>query len=181
MMRIISGTRRGKKLQTLSGSDTRPTLERVKQAVFSAIQFEIRGRTVLDLFAGSGQLGLEALSRGAEFCYFNDASEKACKIIAANIEGCGFSQISQLTCKTYADCVTMLKRGEKKVSLLFLDPPYGKGLVDSSIDLTESVLGRGALVVCESAEDDEIYAPMLHLRKEYRYSGIKVTIFENLG
>ena len=83
-MRIITGSARGIRLETLPGEDTRPTSDRVKEALFSMIQFEIDGRRVLDLFAGSGQLGLEALSRGAGYCVFIDAARAACEIIAAN-------------------------------------------------------------------------------------------------
>ncbi len=178
MMRIISGLRRGKKLLSLEGENTRPTLERVKQAFFNAIQFEISGRTVLDLFSGSGQLGLEALSRGADFCFFNDVSKDACKIIEKNIQACDFSKISQLTCKSYDECVNIIKRSGKKVSLVFLDPPYSKNLVGLSLVLLENsgILEDGAIIVCESAETDVVENPSFEIRKQYLYSGIKVTI-----
>ena len=178
MMRIISGSRRGKKLLSLEGENTRPTLERVKQAFFNAIQFEIAGKVVLDLFSGSGQLGLEALSRGAEFCYFNDSSVDACKIIEKNINACDFAKISQLTCKSYDDCVKIINNSRKKVSLVFLDPPYSNDLVNSSLSLMDKydVLDDGAIVVCESAQTDVVEHPSFCVRKEYKYSGIKVTI-----
>ncbi len=183
MMRIISGVRRGKKLLSLEGDSTRPTLERVKQAFFSAIQFEIAGKTVLDLFAGSGQLGLEALSRGAEFCYFNDMSAKACEIINKNVTACDFLKMSQLTCKSYIDCVKMIKSRNKKVSLVFLDPPYGNDLVNSSLELLDEtgVLEKGAVIVCETADTDDVDCNAYSLRKEYRYSGIKVSILSYEG
>jgi len=178
MMRIISGTRRGKKLLSLEGENTRPTLERVKQAFFSAIQFEIAGKTVLDLFSGSGQLGLEALSRGASFCFFNDMSVDACKIIEKNIISCDFSKISQLTCKSYVDCVKIISNRNTKVSLVFLDPPYSNGLVTSSLELLDehNILDNGAIIVCESAMNDNIEHPSFTLRKQYNYSNIKVTL-----
>ena len=180
MMRIVSGARRGKKLITLSGDNTRPTLERVKQAFFSAIQFEISGKTVLDLFSGSGQLGLEALSRGADFCYFNDMSSKACEIIEKNIKACDFTEISQLTCKTHIECVRMLSMRKIKVSLVFLDPPYGNGLVGDSLALLRDsgVLADGSVIVCETAADDYVNVEGFALRREYRYSDIKVTILD---
>lgn len=178
MMRIISGIRRGKKLQSLSGNNTRPTLERVKQAFFSAIQFEISDKTVLDLFAGSGQLGLEALSRGAKYCYFNDMSADACKVIENNIKACNFTEISQLTCKSYIDCVRILSKRNVKVSLVFLDPPYSNGYITESLKLLRdmNVLDYGAVIVCESAADDEVITDGFSVRREYRYSEIKVTI-----
>lgn len=180
MMRIISGVRRGKRLVTLEGDNTRPTLERVKQAFFNAIQFEIQDRTVLDLFAGSGQLGLEALSRGAKFCYFNDMSDDACRIIQKNINLCDFVQMSQLTCKTHMECVKIINRGNRKISLVFLDPPYGKGLIAESLDIMREsgILSEDAVIVCESAADDIIYAEGFEVRKEYRYSAVKVTIMQ---
>ena len=183
MMRIISGMRRGKKLESLPGSNTRPTLERVKQAVFNAIQFEIADKTVLDLFAGSGQLGLEALSRGAKFCYFNDMSQDACRVISNNINACGFDKLCKLTCKTYTDCAKMIKSSFSKVSLVFLDPPYGNGLVNDALKtlITEKLLDDGAIVVCESSAEDEIDTFGLKLRKEYNYSGIKITMLEKDG
>lgn len=181
MMRIISGVRRGKKLLSLPGDHTRPTLERVKQAFFNAIQFEIQGKTVLDLFAGSGQLGLEALSRGAAFCYFNDADGQACDVIQKNISACGFEEICKLTCKQHIECVRILKEQEKRVSLVFLDPPYGKGLINDALCAmrTASVLQPGAVIVCESAETDEIDCTGFTVRRTYRYGGIKITILDN--
>ena len=124
MMRIIAGTKRGKRLATLDGEDTRPTLERLKQALFSAIQFELADRTVLDLFGGSGQLGLEALSRGAAFCHFNDMNPAAVKIIQKNLKECGFEKDAKVTCADYNMCVKMIERDPKKPDLVFLDPPY---------------------------------------------------------
>lgn len=180
MMRITSGLKRGKKLFSLEGDNTRPTLERIKQAFFNAIQFEISDRIVLDLFSGSGQLGLEALSRGASFCYFNDISNDACKVIRKNIDNCSFTEISELTCKSYIDCVKILKYRNNKVSLVFLDPPYRKNLINESlIALKESeIMEKDAIIVCESSIDDVIDSNGFEMRKEYLYSEIKITILE---
>lgn len=180
MMRIISGLRRGKKLNTLTGENTRPTLERVKQAFFSAIQFEIADRNVLDLFAGSGQLGLEALSRGASFCLFNDMSKEAYNVISKNISACNFTEISQLTCKTHTECVKLISNKKTKFSLVFLDPPYSCGLVNDALGLlyNANCLADDAIIICESAEADEIDTNNFDLYKEYRYSGIKITILK---
>ena len=178
MMRIISGSKRGKKLLSLEGDNTRPTLERVKQSFFNAIQFEISGTTVLDLFSGSGQLGLEALSRGAEFCYFNDSSKNACDIIQKNINACDFAKISQLTCKTHTDCVKIIKDRGVKLSLVFLDPPYNYNLVNDSLECLHShnVLQNGALIVCETALSETVSHPSFKERKVYTYSSLKVTV-----
>ena len=178
MMRIISGVRRGKKLSSLPGDSTRPTLERVKQALFNAIQFEIKGRAVLDLFAGSGQLGLEALSRGASFCLFNDASPAACKIIESNISACDFAKLSKLSCKTHIECVKMLENTGARFTLAFLDPPYDNGLVAQSLELLPSVLERGAVVVCETSAAESPRHPAFTLYREYKYSETKITILK---
>lgn len=180
MMRIISGSKRGKKLLSLEGENTRPTLERVKQAFFNAIQFDINSRTVLDLFSGSGQLGLEALSRGADFCWFNDMSKQACEIISKNISACDFTENSKLTCKSYIECVNIIKESNRKFSLVFLDPPYGNYLVTQALELlrTNSALTEDAILVCESSVDDEINYDGYVLYKEYKYSQIKITILK---
>ena len=180
MMRIISGSKKGKKLLTLQGENTRPTLERVKQAFFNAIQFDISDRVVIDLFSGSGQLGLEALSRGASFCYFNDISKQASEIIQKNIISCNFERMSQLTCKSYIDCVRIISNKGKKASLVFLDPPYGQNLVNLSLAALKQydVLSDDAIIICESACDDEIDCQGFELHKEYKYSQIKVTILK---
>lgn len=176
MMRIISGVRRGKKLFSLPGDNTRPTLERVKQALFNAIQFEIKDRKVLDLFAGSGQLGLEALSRGASFCHFNDLSEDALSVVRKNVEACDFAQMSKLTCKTHTECVKMIENAGGAFSLVFLDPPYNNGLTDDALSLLPPVLEKGALVVCETDAAETPRHPAYTLYREYKYSEIKITI-----
>jgi 16S rRNA (guanine(966)-N(2))-methyltransferase RsmD len=178
MMRIIAGTRRGKKLATLSGEDTRPTLERLKQALFSAIQFELADRIVLDLFAGSGQLGLEALSRGAAFCYFNDGSAAAAEVVRRNIRDCGFENHSKVSCTDYKMCVKMIERVEKKPDLVFLDPPYRKGYAADALAMLAPMLPKGALVAVETASDEQVPLCGLSLRKEYRQGTVKITLME---
>lgn len=160
-MRVISGIRRGKKLTAPPGLDTRPTLDRVKQKMFDCIQFEVAGRTVLDLFAGSGQLGLEALSRGAEKCHFNDGSRSVCDIIRKNISECGFEKNAVVTCNLYNECVTMLKRSKNTFSLVLLDPPFHKGLIDQALTalLSADLLNEDAILVCEFASDEQITVP----------------------
>lgn len=182
-MRIISGVRRGKKLLTLPGENTRPTLERIKQALFSAIQFEIADRKVLDLFSGSGQLGLEALSRGASECWFNDMSKDAYGVISKNISACGFEEMSQLTCKPYTDCVKIIKRMGYRPSLVFLDPPYNKGYINDSLKLMREpdVLDNDALIICESSAGEVLETGGYTVRKEYLYSEIKITILQAKG
>lgn len=178
MMRIIAGTRRGKKLQTLEGQETRPTLERLKQALFSAIQFELADRYVLDLFAGSGQLGLEALSRGAAFCWFNDSNSAALSVVRQNIKACNFEKEAKETCIDYRMCVKMIEREQKRPDLVFLDPPYGKGIAEDALQALAPLLPDGALVAVETGAEEQFSLADLTLRKEYRQGTVKITLLE---
>lgn len=181
MMRIVAGKMRGKKLLTLPGEDTRPTLERVKQSLFSALQFELEGRRVLDLFAGSGQLGLEALSRGAESCWFNDKSPKAMEIVHKNILACGFEKNVKESCIDGITCVKMVERAGYSPNLVFLDPPYRGDLLQQVLNLLPDFLEEGAIVVAETDGDEQFTYEGLSLRKEYRYGPIKLTVLEKRG
>lgn len=179
-MRIIAGERRGKKLISREGADTRPTLDRVKQRMFDSIQFEVAGKTVLDLFAGSGQLGLESLSRGAEFCYFNDCAPDAVTIIEKNISACGYEKNARVTCNLYTDCVTMLKN--KSISLVFLDPPYHKGLIESALKELKAgnCLAPQALIVCEHGSDENLILPDgFSVYKQKKCGEVSFTVVKN--
>jgi len=151
MMRIITGSARGTRLATLEGEATRPTAERVKEAVFSMLQFEIEGRAVLDLFAGSGQLGLEALSRGAAHATLIDASREAVDVILANAKKTHLFEKCRVSC---ADWAAYLRgtAGKKTFDIVFLDPPYASGLVPQALGRLADggLLAPGAAVVCET-------------------------------
>ena len=153
MMRIVTGSARGVRLATLEGEATRPTSERVKQAVFSSIQFNIEGRTVLDLFAGSGQMGLEALSRGAASAMFVDSSAEAMEIIKKNIEKCRFGDRSRTLISDYRNYIRKAK-GKYSFDLIFIDPPYASGsAVDAAKRCIEAgIAAPGCIFVCESSE-----------------------------
>ena len=178
MMRIIAGVRRGKKLATLEGEETRPTLERLKQALFSAIQFELADRYVLDLFAGSGQLGLEALSRGAAKCWFNDKNPAAAAVVHRNVVDCGFENNVKETCIDYTMCVKMVEKEAKRPDLIFLDPPYGKGIAGDAVEKLSPLLAPGALVAVETGAEETVPHAGLTLRKEYRQGTVKMTLLE---
>ena len=120
-MRVITGTARGRVLRTLEGEDVRPTTDRVKEAVFSIIQFEIEGRRVLDLFAGSGQLGIEALSRGAASATFVDMSKDSLSAVKYNLEHTKLGDNAKVV---QTDALSFLKLTKDKFDLVFLDPPY---------------------------------------------------------
>lgn len=151
MMRIITGTARGIKLTTLEGDTTRPTAERVKEAVFSMIQFEIEGRTVLDLFAGSGQLALEALSRGAAKATIIDASREAMNVIMENAKKTRLFDRCRISCADYASFIRGAQ-GREKYDIIFLDPPYGAGLMPEALRKLDrgELFAPGTVIVCET-------------------------------
>ena len=130
-MRIIAGSCKGRPILAPKGMDTRPTLDRVKESLFGIIQFQLYGKTVLDLFAGSGNLGLEALSRGASFAAFNDMSRDAVKVIRANIEKLGFEQKSVVMNVDFAQAIRSLSA--RRFDIVFLDPPYRAGLMEKAL------------------------------------------------
>ena len=154
MMRIITGSAKGKKLVTLEGDATRPTSERIKGAIFSSIQFDIENRRVLDLFAGSGQMGLEALSRGAESCMFIDASREAVEIVKKNATATGFFNKSRFLSSDYRNYMRKAS-GREKFDLVFIDPPYDlKCCVEAAESLVRcDLIIPGAIVVLESGEE----------------------------
>ena len=174
-MRVITGSARGCRLQTLEGNDVRPTTERVKEAMFSAIQFDIEGRRVLDLFAGTGQLGIECLSRGAREAVFVDSSRDAVKIVKDNLKTCGFSApVLQMDALSYL-------RSCGKFDLIFIDPPYDSGVYESVLETINSVdlLSDGGIIMCESRREKslpEMNAPYRKV-KEYNYGKVKLCLY----
>ena len=155
MLRIITGTAKGKKLKTLEGEATRPTSERIKEAVFSAIQFDVEDRRVLDLFAGSGQMGLEALSRGAESCMFIDSAREAIDIVKENARATGFFDKCKYLVSDYRNYIRKAS-GREGFDLVFIDPPYAMECCREAAERLASsgILAKGALVVLESGEED---------------------------
>lgn len=150
-MRVITGTARGRKLITVEGADVvRPTTDRVKEAIFSAIQFEIEGRTVLDLFAGSGQLGIEALSRGAAECYFADSAAQSIAVVKKNVEHTGFSERSHIVNMPFS---AFLKSAKVKFDVALLDPPYERKLIQKALPLLLPKMSDGGVIVCEHEKD----------------------------
>ena len=181
MMRIITGKARGVRLDTLPGENTRPTAERAKEAVFSMLQFELQGRVVLDLFAGSGQMALEAISRGAAHAVLVDVSREAVAIIEKNIKNPRLEAQCRVLCADYtAFCRSA--RGQA-FDLIFLDPPYAAHLVCPALRaLTMAgAIAPGALIVCESEEAD-IFEADEALREHYevlrctRYGVAHITV-----
>ena len=155
MMRIITGSAKGKRLETLEGEATRPTSERIKEAIFSSIQFEVENRHVLDLFAGSGQIGLEALSRGADRATFIDSSREAMEIVKKNAKTTGFDDKCHYLVSDWRNYIRKAS-GKEKYDLVFIDPPYAmECCADAAAYLAErEVVIPGALVVLESGTEE---------------------------
>lgn len=168
-MRVIAGAARGVKLTALPGEEvTRPTLDRVKEGMFSAVQFLLAGARVLDLFAGSGQLGIEALSRGAARCVFIDENRAACAVVRQNLKAAGLfekASVAEMRAAQYlAACA-------ERFDLVLLDPPYGHGTVAALLPEIARVTAPGGTVLAET----EYGAPLpercgaLRLKKQYKY------------
>lgn len=185
MMRIITGRARGAKLYTLDGDNTRPTAERTKEAIFSMIQFDIEGRTVLDLFAGSGQLGLEAVSRGAVHADLVDKSKQAIEIVRKNM----IKTRLALDCNAYcADFSDFLRghRGKGQYDLVFLDPPYSAKLIPEALKCLVhfDLLKPCFTIVCETRDDADVFGGDTALKshflvkKQTHYGVAHITILE---
>ncbi|MBR2336002.1 MAG: 16S rRNA (guanine(966)-N(2))-methyltransferase RsmD [Clostridia bacterium] len=155
MMRIITGKAKGIRLETLEGNNTRPTSERAKEAVFSMIRFDLEGRDVLDLYAGSGQMGLEAVSCGAASATLVDKSKEAAAIIRKNIDKTRLGDYCNLFCADVNDFLRTVK-GRKKYDIVFIDPPYALHAIPDVLSslLTDEIIKPTSIIVCESEESD---------------------------
>lgn len=153
MMRVITGSARGRRLETLGGEDvTRPTTESTKEAIFSMLQFELDDRKVLDLFAGSGQLGIEALSRGARLCTFVENNPAAMRIVQNNVSRCGFDDCSRIV---KSDALSFLLRKDN-YDIAFLDPPYNKGLIEECLPRLIPLMDDDGVIVCEYSANEAL-------------------------
>ena len=177
-MRVITGLARGKRLNTQKGESVRPTPERVKEALFSALQFQIEGRRVLDLFAGSGQLGIESLSRGARQAVFVDASKDSVAIVQANLEHTGFTDRALVK---KMDFSMFLVENREPFDLAFLDPPYRTGILQRALPMTADAMNKGGTIVCENPSDEEMpetAGDFIRVRS-YRYGKIVLTLYRH--
>ena len=157
-MRVISGTARGKKLISLEGLETRPTLDRVKESIFNIIQFDIKNSNVLDLFSGSGALAIEALSRGAKNAVLCDNSKKAVQIINKNLEGTRLKDNSEVFCIDYLELLDSLKKQKRKFDIIFLDPPYKSNCIEKSIKkiIEYNLIENDGIIIAETDDEDKI-------------------------
>lgn len=175
-MRVITGEARGRKLISLEGEDVRPTTDRVKEGMFNIIQFELEGSNVLDLFAGSGQLGIEALSRGARHCTFVDASKRSIDVVRENLRTVGFEKRAGVVT---GDAAMYISLSHDRFDIAFLDPPYNKKIIDSVLPSVAEKMTDGGVIICESALNEALpeAAGAFNAVREYKYGKIKLTVY----
>lgn len=176
-MRVITGSARGRRLKELAGQETRPTTDRVKEGLFSILQFEIEGRRVLDLFAGTGQLGIECLSRGAAFAVFLDMRQDAARLVRENLALTNLGDRARVICGNAVDYLT---RTTETFDLIFLDPPYGTGLLEEVLNRCAlaafDILNPHGIIVAEHPADEPPPVPAGCRGRVYRYGKIGLTV-----
>ena len=174
-MRVITGSARGRKLKTPENYDIRPTADSVKEAVFNILQFDIEGRRVLDLFAGTGQLGIEALSRGAAEVVFVDESRESVRIVKENLKTCG------LSAPVFQTNALDFLRSCGQFDLIFVDPPYDAGLYKPVLERINAIdiLSDGGIIICEARRETALpdMRPPYRRGKEYRYGKVKICVY----
>lgn len=177
-MRVISGSARGVTLKTPEGELTRPTTDRVKEALFSAIQFDLPAARVLDLFGGTGQLGIEALSRGAKRAVFVDHQEKACALIKENLKR---TRLQDQATVIRSDYLAYLKRCRERFDIIFLDPPYAEVFLENALNCIAQIdiLQSGGIIVTERPVGKELPFELAGFTrsKDYKYGKILITLY----
>ena len=177
-MRVITGKARGVLLKTPEGMLTRPTSDRVKEALFSIVNFDLPGANVLDLFAGTGQLGIEALSRGAKHAVFVDAREDACKIVRENLRRTKLENEAKVVRSDYLD---YLRRCKEKYDIILLDPPYAEVFLENALKcITEiDILQSGGIIVTERPVEKELSLVFegYTRSKDYKYGNTLLTLY----
>lgn len=180
-MRIISGEARGRRFDAPCGEETRPTTDRIKESMFSILQFDVADSMVLDLFSGSGSLGFEAISRGAKLAYLNDQAAESAQLIERNAERLKFDTRAVVSESSFDICLKRLAEKELKFDLIFLDPPYNAGLEQEAIKLIQEydLLAKDGKIIVEhqqkTAPPEFLYAGSFDTR---RYGTTCVTIFQ---
>ena len=177
-MRVISGKARGVNLKTPEGLQTRPTADRVKEAVFSILQFDLPGTRILDLFGGTGQLGIEAISRGASRAVFVDASDKACSLIKENLHRCKMENEGRVV---RCDYLEFLARNRETFDIILLDPPYAEVFLENALNKISEIdiLKSGGIIVAERPVEKpfDVILPGFSRSKDYKYGKTIITIY----
>lgn len=177
-MRVITGIARGMRLKTLEGTDVvRPTAEKIKEAMFSIVQFDLEDAVVLDLFAGSGQLGIEALSRGAAKAYFVDNSPASIGVVRENLKHTKLED-NAVVCNMPNSA--FLRTTPAKFDIAFLDPPYGKKLIQRSLPALVGVMSENGIIVCEHEKECRLPEEEgdFRIHKAYKYGQICLTVYK---
>ena len=177
-MRVVGGSKRGTQLIGFDREEVRPTLDRVKESMFNIIQFE-RCDNVLDLFAGTGQLGIECISRGAVHAVFCDNAKESLDIVRKNLKKTGFEDKAKVL---LCDYKRFLKyEADREYDVIFVDPPYDAGLYEPVLNTLVSVdnLSDGGIIICEARRETELPELPVPYRKgkEYRYGKVKICIY----
>lgn len=177
-MRVITGAARGRRLKELQGMETRPTTDRVKEGIFNIIQFDIEGRRVLDLFAGTGQLGIEALSRGAAAAVFVEQRRDAVALIRENLKLTGLSGRARVVS---GEALSYLASAGERFDIIFLDPPYAAKLWKPALEVVSrfDILSDHGIIICESPQEEDLPDSVgsCRLHRTYRYGRIKLTTY----
>lgn len=177
-MRVVAGSAKGVTLKTPEGLTTRPTADRVKEAMFSILQFDLPGTAVLDLFGGTGQLGIEAMSRGAKSAVFVDEGEKACALIRENLRRAKMEQQGRVV---RSDYMQFLRQCREKFDIILLDPPYAEVFLENALNcITEiDILHSGGIIVCERPVGKELPWSFQGFTrsKDYQYGKTLVTLY----
>ena len=177
-MRVITGSAKGIRLKTPDGLKTRPTSDRVKEAVFSIVQFEVEGSRFLDLFAGTGQMGIEALSRGAVSAVFVDGWKDACQLVRDNLK---LTRLSEKAKVVNSDYLSYLKNCREQFDIIFLDPPYAEIFLENSLNKISEIdiLSDRGIIICERPAEKQLDLDISGLQrwKDYRYGKTWITVF----
>ena len=177
-MRVISGTLKGRNIEGFNLDRTRPTMDRVKESLFASIQNYIEGATVLDLFAGSGNLGIEAISNGSDFVYFCDKNSEAVKVINKNLDNFKIKDKALVYNLDYMECLKILSNNKKSFDIIFLDPPYKLNLINDCVDFIfkNDMLNMDGIIVCE-AENEEL-DDLYNVIKDKKYGSKRIRIYK---
>ncbi|HOO25475.1 MAG TPA: 16S rRNA (guanine(966)-N(2))-methyltransferase RsmD [Clostridiales bacterium] len=177
-MRVITGFARGRKLKALDGESVRPTGDRVKEAVFSIIQFELEGRSFLDLFAGSGQMGIEALSRGAASCVFVEKDKDAYSVIKDNL---AHTKLEESAKVLNTDALAFIQTTDSVFDIIYIDPPYDTDLIDQALPLAAQKLAAGGIILCEIKYRRELPERVgnLKLYRTYKYGKTSLVTYRH--
>lgn len=175
-MRVIAGDKKGRRLLAPEGLSTRPTSDKVKEALFSIIQFDLPDAQFLDLFSGSGQMGIEALSRGAKYAVFVDEDKKACDCIKQNLASTGLLGCSEVNMRSAENYLNSCRR---KFDIVFMDPPYKEGLIEPIFEAVTCVTDDFGTIICEIPLGAEIAEEVngFSLKRRYRYGKTELALF----